>query len=219
MQRKNSGKAMCYLVAVCALVSALAMVSCGGGDDGDDTSGAPATSGQTIPTVNSGAVPVTSSNVPALVNQPFAFQPGSIFDPSLGTNQATVTFTGPGGPGTPPNSEAFNLTSGSSTSSGNATFGSCTFAFTQGPLANKSITFQNCTFQIIANNVPVGGGSVSGTLTLTLNGTVSLTITVQVSILANGTLFVNGVSTGIIISSNGTPTSTGTGSTGTGGTP
>jgi hypothetical protein len=38
---------------------------------------------------------------------------------------------------------------------------------------------------------------------------------VQISILANGTLLVNGVSTGIIISSTGTPTSTG--STGTGG--
>jgi hypothetical protein len=42
---------------------------------------------------------------------------------------------------------------------------------------------------------------------------------VQVSILADGTLLVNGVSTGIIISSNGTPVVTGTGSTGTGGTP
>ena len=35
MQRKNPGKAICYLVAVCALVSALAMVGCGGGDDDD----------------------------------------------------------------------------------------------------------------------------------------------------------------------------------------
>ena len=37
MQRKNPGKAMRYLVAVCALVSALAMVGCGG--DGDDDGG------------------------------------------------------------------------------------------------------------------------------------------------------------------------------------
>jgi len=66
----------------------------------------------------------------------------------------------------------------------------------------------------------VGGGAVSGTLTLTL-GSTSIAITVQVSILANGTLLVNGVSTGIIISSTGSPTpgTTGTGSTGTGGTP
>jgi hypothetical protein len=44
---------------------------------------------------------------------------------------------------------------------------------------------------------------------------------VQISISADGTLLVNGVSTGIIISSNGSPISstTGTGTTGTGGTP
>ena len=53
MQRKNPGKAMRYLVAVCALVSALAMVGCGG--DGDDDGGT-VTSGQTIPSVNTGAV-------------------------------------------------------------------------------------------------------------------------------------------------------------------
>ena len=53
MQRKNPGKAMRYLVAVCALVSALAMVGCGG--DGDDD-GETVTSGETIPNVNSGPV-------------------------------------------------------------------------------------------------------------------------------------------------------------------
>jgi hypothetical protein len=57
---------MRYLVAVCALVSAFAMVGCGG--DGDDDGGT-VTSGQTIPSVNTGAVNVTSSNVQALVGQ------------------------------------------------------------------------------------------------------------------------------------------------------
>ena len=60
----------------------------------------------------------------------------------------------------------------------------------------------------------MGGGAVPGTLTLTL-GTNIVTFNVQVSILSNGTLLVNGQSTGIIISSNGTPVTTG--STGTGG--
>ena len=92
MQRKNPGKAMRYLVAVCALVSALAMVGCGGDDDDD---GGTVTSGQTIPTVNSGPVTVTSSNVQALVGQPLTFPNGSIFDPSLGNNPATLTFTSP----------------------------------------------------------------------------------------------------------------------------
>src|SRR5712692_7853036 len=124
MQRKNSGKAMRYLVAVCALISALAMVGCGGG--GGDEGGTTVTSGETISTVNTGSVPVSNSTVQALVGQPFTFQNGSIFDPSLGNNPATLTFTSP---------TTFSLTSGGSTSSGNTTFGSCTFTFTQGPLA------------------------------------------------------------------------------------
>jgi hypothetical protein len=55
---------MCYLVMICALVSMLALVGCGGDDDGGTV-----TSGQTIPSVNTGAVNVTSSNVQALVGQ------------------------------------------------------------------------------------------------------------------------------------------------------
>ena len=44
MQRKNLRRAMHYLVAVCALVSALAMVACGGG--GDEGGGPTVTSGE-----------------------------------------------------------------------------------------------------------------------------------------------------------------------------
>jgi hypothetical protein len=156
---------------------------------------------------------VSSSNVAALVGQQFAF-PGSIFDPNLGINQATLTFTGP-----TQNGEAFNLTSGSSTFSGNTTFGSCTFTFTQGALAGNSVKFNTCTIQITSGTVTAGGGAVDGNLTFTLSGGpfggASVTITVKISILANGTLLVNGIPTGIIISSNGSPVTTGT--TGTGG--
>src|SRR5215510_6929706 len=183
MQRKNPGKAMCYLVMICALVSALVLVGCGGGDDDD---GGTVSSGQTIPNVNSGAINVTSSNVQALVGQQLTFTNGSIFDPSLGNNPATLTFTSANPP-------TFSLTSGGATSSGNATFGSCTLNFTQGPLAGpppKSITFNPCTFQITASNVTVGGAPVPGTLTLTL-GTTVVTFNVQVSIVSNGTLVVN----------------------------
>jgi hypothetical protein len=212
MKRKNPGKVMRYLVVVCALVSALAMVGCGG-DDGAD--GGIVTSGETIPNVNSGPVNVSSSNVQALTGQPFTFQNGSIFDPSIGNNPATLTFTNPTAAGQQP----VSLTSGSSTSSGNATFGSCTLTFTQGALAGKAITFTTCTFQVTSSNVTVGGASVNGTLTLTLSGpngsSTSAVIIVQVSILSNGTLLINGVSTGIILSSAGSPITTGT--TGTGG--
>jgi len=209
MQRKNLGKAMRYLVAVCALASALAMVGCGGGDGGDE-GGATVTSGETISSVNSGPVAVNASTVQSVVGQPVTFSNGGIFDPSLAGNSATLTFASP---------TTASVSSGGSTSTANTTFGSCTFAFTQGPLAGKTIKFDPCTIQITASNITAGGGAVSGSLTLTLSGPVgsstSIAITVQISILANGTLLVNGVSTGIIISSNGSPVTTGT--TGTGG--
>ena len=213
MQRKSLGTAMRYLVVVCALISALVMVGCGGGGE---EGGPTVTSGETINSVNTGSVPVSNSSVQALVGQPFNFQSGSIFDPSLGSNPATLTFTSP---------STSTLTSGGSTSSANTTFGSCTFTFTQGPLAGKSVKFDPCNIRITGSNVTAGGGAVSGTLTLNLSGPfgfgTSIAITVQISILPNGTLLVNGVSTGIIISSDGKPISstTGTGSTGTGGTP
>jgi hypothetical protein len=206
MQRKNPGKAMRYLVAVCALASALALVGCGGDDEGGTT----VSSGETISNVNSGPVPVTASTVQSVVGQPVTFANGGIFDPSLTGTQATLTFTSP---------TTASLSSAGSTSTANASFGSCTFAFTTGPLAGKSITFTTCTLQITGSNVTAGGGAVNGLLTLTLSGpfgsATSIAITVQISILADGTLLVNGVSTGIIISSNGSPVTTGT--TGTGG--
>ena len=208
MQRKNLGKAMRYLVAVCALVSALAMVGCGGG--GGDEGGTTVTSGETISSVNTGPVAVNASTVQALVNQPVGFSNGGVFDPSLAGTPATLTFT---------SSATSSLASGGSTSDADASFGSCTFAFTRGPLQGKRITFTTCNIQITGSNVTAGGGAVSGLLTLTLSGpfgsSTSIAITVQISILANGTLLVNGVSTGIIISSDGSPVTTGT--TGTGG--
>ena len=81
MQRKNPSKAMRYLVAVCALISALAIVGCGGGDG--DGGGTTVTSGETISNVNSGPVPVTASTVQSVVGQPVTFANGGIFDPSL----------------------------------------------------------------------------------------------------------------------------------------
>jgi hypothetical protein len=205
MQRQNPGKAMRYLVVVCALISALTLVGCGGGGDDD---GGTVSSGETIGSVDTGTMNVNSSTVQALVGQSFTFQNGSIFDPSIGNNPATLTFTGP---------TTFSLTSGSSTSSGNTTFGSCTFTFTQGVLAGKSVKFDPCTIQITTGNVTVGGGAVSGTFTLTL-GTTRVSISVQINILADGTLVINGRPTGIIISSDGSPITIPTGTGGAGGT-
>jgi len=203
MQRRNIGKAMYCLVAILALVSTFALVGCGGGGGDDET-----TSSSNVSNVSNTPVPVNASTVQAVVGQPLTIPNGAIFDPSIGSNTpATFTFASP---------TTFSLGSGGATSSGNTAFGSCTLTYTQGPLAPKVITFTTCVLQITGSNVPVGGGAASGTLTLTLSGpfgsSTSLAITVQISILADGTLVLNGVSTGITISGT-------TGTTGTGGTP
>ena len=206
MQQRNLGKAMRYLVAVCALASAFAMVGCGG--DGGDDGGATTTSN-----VSNVPVPVNATTVQAILGQPFTIPNGAIFDPGIGNNPVTFTFTSP---------TTFSL-GGSSTATGNVAFGSCTltvklsgFPASQGPQGGNVITFTTCSIQITASNVTVGSGAVSGTLTLTLSGpngsSTSIAITVQVSILSNGTLVINGVATGITISGT-------TGTTGTGGTP
>jgi len=203
MQCSKVGKAMYHLVVIGALVSALALVGCGGGG-GDNGSGTTTTSN--VANVPDTAVPANATTVQAVLGDQFAFQPGSIFDPSLGNNQATLTFTTP---------TTASVTSGGTTSDGDTTFGSCTFSFNRGPLSGKSITFTTCSFHVHASNVPVGSGAVNGTLTLVLSGPngsgTSIAITVQVSILSNGTLVINGVVTGITISGT-------TGTTGAGGT-
>jgi len=196
---------MYHLVVIGALVSALALVGCGSSGGGDNN-GSGTTTTSNVANVPDTAVPVTSSTVQAVLGEQFTFQPGSIFDPSIGSNPATLTFTTP---------TTSSVTSGGTTSDGDTTFGSYTFSFNRGPLSGKSITFTTCSFHVHASNVPVGSGAVNGTLTLVLTGPngsgTSIAITVQVSILSNGTLVLNGVVTGITISGT-------TGTTGAGGT-
>src|SRR5437667_12850932 len=99
--QKTLGKAMRYLVAVCALVSAFAMVGCGG--DGSDDGGATTTSN-----VSNQSVPVNPTTVQAMLGQQFTIPNGAIFDPGIGNNPVTFTF---------PSSTTFSL-GGSSTASG-----------------------------------------------------------------------------------------------------
>jgi len=61
MQQRNLGKAMRYLVVVGALVSAFAMVGCGGDGGGDGTT--------TISPGSTPPVPVNATTVQALVGQ------------------------------------------------------------------------------------------------------------------------------------------------------
>jgi hypothetical protein len=205
--KRNLGKAMRYLVAVCALVSALAMVGCGG-DGGDET---------TARTVSNVSVASTASMVQALAGQQFTIPNGSAFSQGLPNTPVVLTFT---------SSSAFTLTGGG-TATGVVTYpGSCAFTISTSNIAGLPAgtaipTFTICNFVVTAT-VPLeaGGATGPGTVVLQLgrNGVVLVTatlpagVTITVSIDANGQLIINSVSTGVPI-----PPTTGT--TGTGGTP
>src|SRR5207253_2370874 len=113
--QRNLGKAMRYLVAVCALVSALVMFGCGGGDDNETTER----------TVSNVAVPVSANTVQAMAGQPFPITDGSAFSPGLPNTPVTLTFT---------SSSTFTLTGGG-TATGTVAFGSCTFTISNSNIA------------------------------------------------------------------------------------
>ena len=83
MQRKSLGKAMHYLVAVCALVSALAMFACGGDDDEDEVRNVVAT------------VPVGDDTVAAVQGRTFTIANGQVFGGNVGNHPVILTFTTP----------------------------------------------------------------------------------------------------------------------------
>jgi hypothetical protein len=207
MQQRTLGKARRYRVAVWALVSALAMVGCGGGDDNETTTR----------TVSNVSVASNASTLQALVGQQFTIPNGSALFPGLPNTPVVLTFT---------SSSAFILTGGG-TATGVVTFpGSCAFTVSTSNIAGlpantTTPTFTICNFVVTAT-VPLeaGGATGPGTVVLQLgrngvvliNATLPAGVTVTVAIDANGQLVINSVSTGVPV-----PPTTGT--TGTGGTP
>ena len=213
MQQKNVGKATRYLMAVWALVSALGIVGCGGGDGNDET---------TSRTVSNLAVPVNANTAQAIGGQQFAISDVSAFSSGASNAPATLTF----GTSTSPTTAPFTLTSGNSTATGTVAFGSCTFTISNSNIAGLPAgtfiqTFTICNLVITAT-VPLDAGGASGPATVALQlgrdgrvlitATLSINVTITVSIDAGGHLVINGSSTDVIV-----PPSTGT--TGTGGTP
>jgi len=209
MQRRNVGKVMYYLVAIMALVSAFALVACGGDDD----------DGGEVRTVSNQSVPVNSSTVQAVTGQQFRIPDGSAFSAGIPPNTPVVlTFNSP---------STFTLTpsSGGGTASGTVAFASCTFTVTSSTIAGLATgqipTFSICNFLVTANTpLEEGGDAGQATVTLQLgrNGVVLITatlpsgVTITVSLLDDGTLVINGIDTSVL-----PPPTTGT--TGTGGTP
>jgi len=177
MQRKNFGKVMRYLVAICVLVSAFAMFACGGSDNNTGT----------VKNVNA-TVPLNSNNAAIIQSLTFSFTSGQVFGGNIGNGPVTLSF---------PTLSTFTLTtSGGATTSGTVTYnsGTCNFAGTGGGFA----TAETCSLLVNASNVTVGKGFVSGTITLVLSSTIngiivtvnSTPLTAQVFIDSSDELFV-----------------------------
>jgi hypothetical protein len=170
MQRKHLGKAMHYLVAVCALVSALAMFACGGDDDEGEVKNVVAT------------VPADTDTIAAVQGRTFTIANGQVFGGPVGSNPIRLTFTTP---------TTFTLTQSQPPLSliGNVSYdnGSCRFTVTQG--GGGALSVSTCNLIVNANNVVVGIGQVSGTISLVLNNGAGITIT---SDALPATVFING---------------------------
>jgi hypothetical protein len=188
MQRRNLGKAMHYLVVVGTLVSAFALVACGGGDD---TKNVDVT------------VSLNTSTVAAVQGVGINIQGGQIFTGVSTGTAVTLVFS-------IVNANAFTLTGpGGLTSIGLVDYdssGACTFTVT-GPVGGlvqvASVTpFSNCALAIQANEVPEDGTLVLGTLNLKLTTTGGATVNSNplaenVFIGNNGQLFVANPVTGV----------------------
>jgi hypothetical protein len=186
MQQKHLGQAMRYLVAVCVLVSAFALLACGGDDDEGEVKNVVAT------------VPASQGTVPAVQSRPFTIANGQVFGGSVGSNPVILTFTTP---------TTFTLTRAVPSLSliGNVSYGSggsCTFIVTQG--GGGALSISTCNLIVNANNVVAGTGQVSGTISLVLNNSAGITITsdalpATVFINGDGELFVVNPVTGVAV--------------------
>lgn len=170
MQRKHLSKAMRYLVAVCVLVSALAMFACGGDDEGDILN--------VVATV-----PADQGTVPAVQGRPFTIANGQVFGGPVGSSPVVLTFTTP---------TTFTMTRAATGLSliGNVSYGSnasCTFVITSG--GQGALSVSTCNLIINADNVVVGTGQAPGTISLVLNNNAGTTIT---SDALPATVFING---------------------------
>jgi hypothetical protein len=183
-----------------AIVSAAALVSCGGG--GSDTP-TPVAANNTAIALN----PTTGATaIQAISGQSVAFPTGV---PAFGTTTPTaVTITA----GTTPK---FAISEGGKTASGNLTFGSCIFTvtastFTTGPLVNNNvITINPCVITLGTQGVNATGAAVTVPVTVTFNTTTSSPpLQDVVTISPGGVITINGN----VITLTPVATVTGTGS-------
>src|SRR5262245_52709375 len=115
MQRKNLGKVIRYLMAVCVLGSAFALFACGGDDEGE------------VKNVNA-TVPASNSTIAAVQGRAISFSSGQVFGGNIGNGPVTLTFT------VVPNTFTL-VNSAGTTTAGSVAYnpsGTCNFAGTGG---------------------------------------------------------------------------------------
>jgi Flp pilus assembly protein TadG len=177
---------MRYLVAVCVLISTFAILACGGDDDEVE-----------IKNVNV-TVDADDDTVPAVQGRPFTIANGQVFGGNIGNLPVILTFTTP---------RAFTMTRAATglSLSGTVSYGdndSCTFIVTSG--GQGALSVSSCDLLVNANNVVVGTGQVSGTISLQLRNDAGITITsdplpATVFINGDGDLFVVNPVTGVSV--------------------
>ena len=143
-------------------------------------------------------VPADDNTVPAVQGRPLTIANGQVFGGNIGNLLVILTFTTP---------RAFTMTSAATglSLSGTVSYGSdasCTLIVTEGGLGTLSVS--TCNLIVNANNVVVGTGQVSGTISLVLRNDAGMTITsdalsTTVFINEDGELFVVNPVTGVSV--------------------
>ncbi|MEJ8838465.1 hypothetical protein [Ramlibacter sp. AN1133] len=188
-----------FLLAA-VLSFAFALTGCGGGGGGEVLQ---ATSDTTVD-INQDSGPATTA---AVRGSGFNFPTGV---PDFGTSgSTTVTFTAASGGSsslsTGSNISGFSVTSGGQTATGNVNFGSCIFTVTNStfptgsPLAEgRDITINPCRLFINTLGIPADAQARPRIVRLILRLVTSANVTLQVSINAQGTVFINQIPVGSV---------------------
>jgi hypothetical protein len=163
-------KVVLGFVVVLILGGSLALLGCGGDDEGE------------IKDVNV-TVDADDVTVPAVQGRPFTFANGQVFGGNIGNLPVILTFTTP---------RAFTLTRAATglSLSGTVSYGdgdSCTFTVTTG--GQGALSISSCDLLVIANDLVVGIGTVIGTISLTFRNDAGIAIT---SDPLPATVFING---------------------------
>lgn len=185
MWSRLSSRCVGRLVARLALVGTVALLGCADNEENERRN------------VTVGALRITEATAAVLGGEDFSFANGVEPFGTAGTS-TTVEFTN--------DATGANITAGTFTAASRMAYGSCIFRVAESefepphPLAPGSrVPIPRCTLKITAEGVPVGGGPVPGVAILTLGRARSRAIAVAVRLDEDGSLFVNGVDTGIMV--------------------